>query len=210
MAQAPTTGEAAVRLFGRTRHAILGLLYAHPDREFYQQEITQTAGVNLSAVQRELDNLLAAGVVRRRRHGNRVYYRAERDSPLFPDLQGIVLKTVGLADVLRAALVPVAERIEVAFVFGSLAAGDAGVESDVDLMVIGRAGLRQIAPLLAEASGTLGREVNPVALSPGEWARRRAEGDHFITTVARAPKLFVLGAADELERLGAQGASAPA
>ncbi|MGD9496869.1 MAG: nucleotidyltransferase domain-containing protein [Armatimonadota bacterium] len=96
-------------------------------------------GVNLSAVQRELGNLLAAGVVRRRRDGNRVYYQAERASPLFPDLQGIVLKTVGLADVLRAALEPVRECIEVAFVFGSVAAGEAGAESDVDLTVIGRA-----------------------------------------------------------------------
>lgn len=210
MKRAQPTGEVAQRLFGRTRHAILGLLYARPEREFYQQEIMQAAGVNLSAVQRELGNLLEAGLVRRRRDGNRVYYQADRESPLFPDLQGIVLKTVGLADVLRAALEPVRERIEVAFVFGSLAAGDAGAESDVDLMVIGRAGLRQIAPLLAEASGTLGREVNPVTLSPQEWAKRRAEGDHFITTVARAPKLFVLGAADELERLGANRPTAPA
>ncbi len=204
------TGEVALRLFGRTRHAILGLLYARPDREFYQQEITQAAGVNLSAVQRELQNLVEAGLVTQRQDGRRVYYQANRVSPLFPDLQGIVLKTVGLADVLREALEPVREKIEVAFVFGSLAAGNATAGSDVDLMVIGRVGLREIAPLLSAAADTLGREVNPVTASPAEWADRLHRGDHFINTVAREPKIFVLGATDELERVGGEGSAAEA
>jgi len=210
MATTAKTGEVALRLFGRTRHAVLGLLFGHPDREFYQQEITQAAGVNLSAVQRELRNLVEAGLVTSRRHGNRVYYRANRASPLFPDLQGIVLKTVGLADVLREALGPVQGKVEIAFVFGSLASGDATAESDVDLIVIGRAGLREVAPLLSAAGSTLGREVNPVTLSPEEWADRLGRGDHFVGTVAREPKIFVLGAADELERLGASGPAADA
>jgi len=199
MATGDQIGDVALRLFGRTRQAVLGLLYAHPDREFYQQEVTRAAGVNLSAVQRELRNLVAAGVVTRREDGNRVYYQANRASPLFPDLQGIVLKTVGLVDVLRAALEPVRDKIEVAFVFGSLAAGHATAESDVDVMVVGRAGLREVAPLLSAAVGTLGREVNPVTISPEEWAERVRRDDHFIGTVARAPKILVLGAADELE-----------
>lgn len=204
------TGEVALRLFGRTRHAILGLLYARPDREFYQQEITEAAGVNLSAVQRELQNLVEAGLVTRRRDGGRVYYQANRASPLFPDLQGIVLKTVGLVDVLRKALEPLSDRIDAAFVFGSLAAGNAGAESDVDLMIIGRAGLREVAPPLLAASGDLGREVKPVTLSPQEWFDRLSRDDHFVTTVAREPKLFVLGAADELERVGGEWSAAKA
>lgn len=206
----PETGQLALRLFGRTRHAVLGLLYAHPDQEFYQQEITQAADVNLSAVQREVRNLVELGLVTRRRDGNRVYYQANRGSPVFPDLQGLILKTVGLADVVREALEPLRDRIEVAFVFGSLAAGHVTPESDVDLMVIGKAGLRDVAPPLAEASGTLGREVNPVTLSPEEWAERLRRDDHFISRVADEPKIFVLGTADELERLGASGPAAEA
>ncbi len=190
---------AAQRLFGRTRTAILGLLYAHPDREFYQQEITQAAGVNQSAVQRELQNLEDAGLVTRRQDGRRVYYGANEASPLFPDLESIVRKTVGLADVIRAALEPLGDRIEVAFVFGSLAAGDATEESDVDLMVIGQVGLRDVAPLVSKIGSALGREVNPVTISPQEWAERLAQSDHFIGNVARGPKLFIVGDASELE-----------
>jgi predicted nucleotidyltransferase len=192
-------GEVAERLFGRTRQAVLGLLYGHPEGEFYQQEVARSAGVSLSAVQRELENLTELGLVTRREDGRRVYYRANRASPLFPEVRGIVLKTVGLVGVLRKALEPVEERIEAAFVFGSLASGDAAAESDVDLMVVGRVGLREVAPLVAGVSGTLGREVNAVTVTPEEWSERLSRNDHFMSTVARGPKLFVVGGADELE-----------
>lgn len=200
------TTDAAQRLFGKTRTAILGLLYAHPDREFYQQQITEAAGVNQSAVQRELQNLEEAGVVARRQDGRRVYYQASERSPLFADLGSIVRKTVGLADVLKAALEPLRDRIRAAFVFGSLAAGNATEESDVDLMVVGQVGLRDVAPVLSATAGTLGREVNPVTVSPDEWAERLARDDHFISSVARGPKLFIVGDADELKRDGTEGA----
>jgi len=202
-----TTGKtsgAAQRLFGKTRTAILGLLYARPDEEFYQQQITEAAGVNQSAVQRELRNLVEAGVITRRQDGRRVYYRANRASPLFPDLEGIVRKTVGLTDVLSAALALQRDRISAAFVFGSLAAGNATEESDVDLMVVGKVGLRDVAPVLSATASTLGREVNPVTVSPEEWSERLARNDHFISNVARGPKLFIVGDASELERDGTE------
>ena len=198
-------GEVAQRLFGKTRHAVLGLLYGQPDREFYQQEITREVGVNLSAVQRELRNLVEADVVTFERRGNRVYYRANRAAPIFADLQGMVLKTVGLADVLRSALEPLREKISIAFVFGSLAAGGSSSESDVDLMIIGSAGLRELAPVLSTVSDRLGREVNPVTLSPDEWEERLRDEDHFLSAVAREPKIIVLGVQDELDRLGGIG-----
>ncbi len=210
MGKAQAGNDTGLRLFGNTRQAVLGLLFGHAEQEFYQQEITRAAGVNLSAVQRELRNLVKAGLVKSKRRGNRVYYQANRRSPLFGELQGIVLKTTGLADVLREALTPLQEKIQVAFVFGSLASGSATSESDVDLMVIGEVGLRELAPLLPAVRDKLGREINPVTVQPREWADRLRDGNHFMEAVAREPKIFLIGDEDELDRLGGGGPAAEA
>ena len=205
MEKAQAGNDIGLRLFGNTRQAVLGLLFGHAEKEFYQQEITHAAGVNLSAVQRELGNLVKAGLVKSERRGNRVYYQANRRSPLFGELQGIVLKTTGLADVLRGALEPLQEKIRLAFVFGSLASGSATSESDVDLMVICELGLRDLAPVLPAVRDKLGREINPVTVKPREWRNRVAHGDHFTETLLREPKVFLIGDEDELDRLGGGG-----
>lgn len=195
-------------LFGRTRSAVLGLLFGQPEHDFYQQEVAQAAGARLSAVQRELGNLVAAGLVTRRKRGNRVYYQADARCPLFAEVRGIIAKTTGLTGVLRRALAPLQERIALALVFGSLAAGTATSESDVDVLVVGEVSLRDVAPLLMPARETLGREVNPVVVSPGELRGKVAAGDHFLSTVLSGPKLFVIGDADDLGRLCAEGHAA--
>ncbi len=206
-----TTSERSepTGLFGRTRSAVLGLLFGQPERDFYQQEVAQVAGARLSAVQRELASLVAAGLVTRRKRGNRVYYQADARCPLFAEVRGIIAKTTGLTGVLRRALEPLQERIAVALVFGSLAAGTAMSGSDVDVLVVGDMSLRDVAPLLAPTREALGREVNPVVVSLGELREKIARGDHFLSTVLSGPKLFVIGDADDLGRLCAEGHAAP-
>ena len=193
--------KAAAALFGTTRRHVLGLLFSHPERRFYQREIAAMVPTRLSAVQRELEGLVEADLVRRTDSGRRVYYQANVDHPLFPELRGIVLKTVGLADVLREVLEPLADRIEVAFVFGSMVAGDPTSASDVDMMVIGRVGLRDLAKPLRKAEEALAREVNPVTYSPEEFARRVAEGAHFVSSVLESPRIFLIGGEDDLKGL---------
>ena len=200
MSTPPT--RPADALFGKVRQEVLGLLFGNPDRDFYQQEIAQRASARLSAVQRELQRLEAAGLITSRRRGRQVYYQANRRAPLFPELHGLALKTTGLADVLRAALAPLADNIQVAFIFGSLAAGDERPDSDVDLMVIGETGLRGLAERLFEADVQLGREINKVTVRPQEWADRLAEKDHFLTNVSRRPKTFLIGDEHELDAIG--------
>ena len=198
----PSSGQSVSELlFGKTRQGVLGLLFGNPDRDFYQQEIAQAAGTRLSAVQRELSSLAAAGLIKATKRGNRVYYHANRQAPIFPELAGMVRKTVGVAGVLRGVLGPLQDRIVVAFVFGSVATGTATAKSDVDLLVVGDVGLRDLAPLLPAAREALGRELNPVTVSPREWAERLGTGDHFMASVASGEKLFVTGDEDELRRI---------
>ena len=202
--------KAAAALFGTTRRHVLAVLFGHPERQFYQHEIAAAVPTRLSAVQRELRRLVDADLVKQTRSGRRVYYQANVDHPLFPELRGIVLKTVGLVDVLKEALAHLSDRIDIAFVFGSMVAGDPTAASDVDLMVIGHVSLRELAEPLREAESKIWREINPITYKPEEFATRVAEREHFVYSVLEGPKLFIIGSEDELRRLAGQEETAAA
>jgi len=187
-------------IFPQVRAEVLRLLFAAPDRELHLRELTRQSGLSLGTLQTEVKKLCGADLLLSRRDGNRRYFRANAAHPLFPDLRQLVLKTAGLSDVLAEALEDVA-GIELAFVFGSLAAGGGKAGSDVDLMVIGDAGLRALAPRLRTAAEQLGREINPVTMTAAEFARDR-DKKPFLRDVLAKEKLFIKGNSDELARLG--------
>ncbi len=200
----------AEALWPKARRRILGLLLAHPDEEWHLRNIARETDLAPATVQREVISLYEAGILTRRRDGNQVKYGADRSCPIFPELQGLVLKTVGLADVLRQALQPLRDRIDIAFVFGSLAKGEATSGSDVDLMVVGGISLRDLVPVLQDAERTLSREINPVTMSAKEFSKRIAEGEHFVTSVLRDPRIYLIGDENELERLAERGTTSQA
>lgn len=187
-------------LFPQVRAEVLRLLFADAQREVHGRDLARQSGLNVKTVQDELGKLSQADLVTSRRDGNRRYYRANAIHPLFPDLQQLVLKTSGLRDVLADALKGV-KGIKVAFVFGSLAAGSGKAASDVDLLVIGEAGLRALAPGLRRASERIGREINPVTMTASDYAKGRKKHP-LLLDLADKEKLFIIGGADELERLG--------
>jgi len=191
----------AAALFGKVRSAVLALLFSHADQSFYLREIARMVGTGHGAVQRELAQLLKAGLVTRTRRGREVFYQANRASPVFPELHGLIVKTVGVADVLREALAPLAERVRVAFIYGSFAKGEERAESDVDIMVVGDVDFGEAVSALRPAQDRIGREVNPSVFAPEEWRRRVAGGDHFITTIQREEKLFLIGDEQDLRGL---------
>ncbi len=176
------------------------LLFGINILELHVRELERQSGFALSTVRQELKNLVQLGLVQGRRSGNRTYYRANVRHPLYPEIHNLVLKTIGLVELLRDALGH--DGIQVAFVFGSIASGVETPNSDIDLMLIGTVTFRQIATRLAGVSSTLGRELNPHVLTPIEFDRRRKSEDHFVTTVLAAPQLFVIGDIHDLEALG--------
>lgn len=187
-------------LFPQVRAEVLRLLFGDAGRELHGRDLARQSGLNVKTVQDELEKLSRADLVTSRRDGNRRYFRANASHPLFVDLQQLVLKTAGLREVLAGALGSV-DGIEVAFVFGSLASGPGKAASDVDLLVIGDAGLRRLAGPLRTAGQVLGREINPVTMTAAEFRRGRKKNP-FLVDVLGKPKLFVKGGPDELERLG--------
>ncbi len=198
-----TSGEnLADLLFGRTRSSVLALLYGRADQSFYTRQIAREAGASVGAVQRELGNLTKAGLIVRSSLGNQVFYRANRDAPLFPEMRSLVNKTVGIFEILRSALEPISMRIEVAFVYGSVARGEDTATSDVDLMVVGAATIDEVLSRLPEVEKTLGRPINPTVYSVAEFRSKVANGNHFLNAVLKGKKVFLLGDEHELGKVG--------
>lgn len=192
-AQPPRAG-AADALFAKVRQRVLGVLFGNPGRSFYANEVIALAHSGTGAVQRELARLEAAGLVTATRVGKQKHYQANRSSPLFAELRGLVLKTSGLVDVLREALKPVADRVRAAFVYGSIAKGEDTATSDVDVMVISESlTYADVFGALEDASGQLGRKVAPTIYSPRELARRVKQDGSFVTRVLEQPKLWLVG-----------------
>jgi predicted nucleotidyltransferase len=155
-------------------------------------------GVPSSSLQRELENLTEAGLLKTHRQGRMVYYQANADSPIFPDLRGLLLKTAGLVDVLAGAMKPLAAKLRIVFVYGSIASGSEDGDSDIDLMVIGSVSPMELAMPLRHAREFVGREINPTVYTPAEFHRKRSSKDHFLTQLLDKPKLFVIGNTHEL------------
>jgi predicted nucleotidyltransferase len=198
--------DLGAALFGRSRRNILGVLFSHPDRAFYLREIIAATGSGTGQVQRELQNLVSVGLVLRERRANQVYFRANAQAPVFEELKGIVAKTFGVADILRDLLAPFARRIQVAFIYGSVARGEDTARSDIDLMIVGDVMLSELANTLHEAESKLERPVAPTIYEPQEFRDRVHAGQHFLSQVLKRPRLFVAGDEDELRRLAQRAA----
>lgn len=173
------------------RRAILTRTFLDPAGEFHLRELVRLTGFAPRTVHQQVEKLVSADLLSERRDGNRRYLRANERHPLFHPIREIVLKTDGLANVLREALGT--EAIDFAFVFGSMVSGAATSWSDVDLLIVGGLGLREAVRRLAPAQDRLGREVNPVVWSRGEFERRGAERDHFLMRVLDGPRIELVG-----------------
>ena len=187
-------------IFPKVRAEILRILFSDPSKEFHLRELSRLSNMALGTIQQEVRRLTKADLLISRRDGNRIYYRANTEHPIFPELRGIALKTTGLREQIADTLAGV-PGVELAFVFGSAASGTAGAASDVDLFVIGNVGLRALAPKLRPLTSTLGREVNPYVLTRETLAAKARAGDAFIANVIAAPKIWITGDAHDLEKL---------
>lgn len=188
-------------LLPKTRQGILAATLVQPEKAWYAAELAQRLGVPSSSLQRELQDLTGAGILKTHKQGRMVYYQANRESPVFPDLRGLLLKTAGLVDVLAQALKSVASKVTTAFVYGSIAAGSEASDSDIDLMIVGEVSPQDLALPLRRARESLGREINPSVYTPAEFERKRAAKDHFLSQVLDKPRLLVLGIKDELGKV---------
>lgn len=186
-------------LFGKARGAILGVLYGHPDESFYYRQLTRELNhVSAGTLQRELDTLSGLGLIDRSTIGNQVFYRANRNHPVYADLRALVGKTIGVTAQLRSTLSVLADRISFAFIYGSVARGEEKAGSDIDLMVVGTASLKAVLRETGKLEPILRRAINPTVYSPREFKTKLTHGNHFLESVVRKEKIFLIGDEDEL------------
>lgn len=190
----PAATSAADALFPKVRQRVLAVLFGSPDRSFYANEVIALAQSGTGAVQRELAGLSAAGLLTVSKQGNQKHYQANANAPVFAELRGLVLKTMGLADVLRAALAPLAGHIDAAFVYGSVPRQQDTAQSDVDVLIVSSAlGYGEVFGALEAATTALGRKINPTLYTPDKWAKRVQGDNAFVTRVGQQPKIWLIG-----------------
>ena len=197
------TSKLSEILFGKTRQVVLSLLYGHSDESFYLRQIVRVAGGGMGAVQRQLNTLVAAGLVTRANKGKQIYYQANTKSPVFGELKTIIIKTAGIGDILKIALAPIAQEIQCAFIYGSLANGTENVSSDVDVFIIGQATFANVVAALSPVQETLAREINPTVYPTSEFREKLAKKNHFIKSIMAGEKIFLIGDEHELKKLAA-------
>ncbi len=180
-------------LLGQTRTAVLSELLLHPEASLHVRELARLAGASPGSLHRDLRAMTALGLLLRQEVGRQVHYRANVHSPVFEELAGLLRKTAGLVDVLRDALKPVADQIDYAFVYGSMASGAEHAHSDVDVMIVGEMEFGAAVQALSPAQEKLRREVNPTVLAPAEVARKLKDKDSFVAQVWAKPRLWIIG-----------------
>ena len=192
-----STSTLAGALFTATQQRVLALLFGQPDREFFVTEIIALAGSGRGAVQRELARLAGSGLAAVSRVGNRKHYRANPDSPLFDEICSIVRKTIGLEEAVRSALEPLADRLVLGLLFGSVARGTDTAASDIDLVLVSDdLTLEAVYSALAPAERSLGRRVNPTVYTSAEFEERRKAKAGFLTRILQGPHVVVAGRLD--------------
>ena len=190
----PAASNLADALFPKVRQRVLGVLFGNVGRSFYANEVIALAQSGTGAVQRELMALAGCGLLTVTKLGNQRHYQANPHSSLFTELRGLVLKTVGLADVLRAALAPLAGQIELAFVFGSVAKQQDTAQSDIDVLIVSASlGYADVFGALEPASSSLGRKINPTLYTAADLAKRIDNDNSFVTKVMQQPKIWLIG-----------------
>lgn len=189
-------------LFSKVQQRVLAVLFGQPDRSFGTNEIIRLTHSGTGAVQRELEKLATAGLVTVTHIGNQKHYQANRATPIFPALRDIVLKTFGLADLLREALLPIAAQLQIAFIYGSIARQEDTAKSDIDLMLLSKElSYADVFPLLEKAEVHTVRSINPTIYSPTEWRRKKEENNNFLIQIIKRPKIFLIGTEDDLATL---------
>lgn len=181
--------------------AVLNLFLAHPDEEFYQSRIVEMTQCALVQVQRALKRIEEAGIITKIKSGNRIYYKANRLHPAFEDIKKALFKTVLFGELLKEALRPLKDKVQFSFIYGSLARGEESLNSDIDLMVIGNLGIREVASVLGSIGQEIGREINPTVYPLKEFRKKIKDKNSFIKEIIHQPKIWLIGDESEFAKM---------
>lgn len=182
-------------LTSNTRAEVMRILFNGLGEEHYLRDLEKLSHVKVNSLQKEVKHLSSLGLLKARKDGNRIYYSANTEHPLYPDLVSIVEKTVGVLFKLKKSLSD--PKIKCAFIFGSFAKGKEKAGSDIDLIIIGDIGMRGVSKLLSGIQEKIGREINPHVFTEEEFQKRIKDKEHFISSVMKEDIKVITGSVDE-------------
>lgn len=181
-------------LFTGTQQRVLALLFGQPERSYFATELIGLARVGSGAVQRELKRLVDSGLVTVTRLGNQKHYQANRTSPVFDELRGLVNKTVALQEPIRNALKPFKNRVTFAAIYGSVAKRTDAAASDIDLLVVSdEMTFEQLFTALVIVEEDLSRKINPTLYTSEEFERRKNKGSSFLARILEGDHVVLIG-----------------
>lgn len=186
-------------LFSEYRRRALGLLLLNPSKKYHVREVARLTCTSAGTLHRELSALAESGVLLREKEGNQVYYQANQNFLIYDELVSILQKTSGLVDVLAKILLPYEDKIDLAFVFGSIARGTAHSSSDVDVLIIGNMSFAEAVDVLYPAQAVLRREINPKVYRKSEWNKLIEKQDPFIQEIINNKKYYIIGEANDIK-----------
>jgi uncharacterized protein len=186
-------------LFTTTQQKVLGLLYSRPEKTFYTKEILRMTGMGVATIKRELDRMLASGIISMIRIGNQHHYQANEGCPIYSELLGIVRKTFGISDIIKSALMILDNQIVFSFIYGSIAKGEETTASDIDILLIADGlAYADVMAQLMDAEQLLGRPVNPSIYTLGQIKEKLQQNNAFISKVMEQPKIWLKGSEDDI------------
>lgn len=188
-------------LFAKNVPEVLAIMFAHQGEAVHQSKIVEESGLRMIQVQRVLHRMQQEGLIEERKQGNMSYYLLVDSYPLLDELKSILYKTILITEPFKKALASQINKIDLAFIHGSFATGNEGSASDIDLFIVGDVSLKTLSKLLSPLSKNLQREVNPVIYTTHEFNNKVKEKDHFITSILRSKKMWLIGDSDDLEKM---------
>jgi predicted nucleotidyltransferase len=188
-------------LFSKTKQNILSTVIINPDKWWYLSDLAKKINTSPSSLQRDLLNMTSTGILEKRQEGNRIYYKANKECPVFDELQGIIIKTVGIRDKLISALKPLSKKIKVAFIFGSIARREEMSKSDVDIMIIGDTTISEVVKRLRPVEKIIDREINPTVYQINEFKKKLKDKSNFLMEVMEGEKVFIFGNENKLAEI---------
>jgi len=195
------SNQSNATLFGKTRSRTLNLLFSNPKKSFYIRQISRLISTSVGTTHREIQVLCSLGIINKVTNGKRVNYCVNVNSPIYQELNSLVIKTSGVAGIIKKAINSIEKDITIAFIFGSYAKGEQQSGSDIDILIVGDVQFKEVISKLRQASKSLSKEINPIVYPVEEFVAKVKDKDHFLTSVLKAEKIFLVGGDNELSSM---------
>ena len=182
----------------KTRSKILELYLSSPDMEIHLREIARRIEENINSTRRELNHLEGLHILSSRKEGNQRYFKMNKAHLIYPDLKNIYLKTTGVGNAIRNIFAEI-RNIKYCFIYGSFASNTEGIESDLDIFIVGSIEESKLIPIINGLEKKLNRDVNYIIYTPDEYRMRVERRDQFVMNVLEGEKIMLYGDENELQ-----------